>query len=408
MSDGTPESTRDAIASRVHDFYERHPYPPPGDDIEAYRRSWDDNRRRAESFLLWPDQPYRDDRSILVAGCGTVQAAHYAARWPRARVLGIDVSEGSISFERELARKHGLENLELRRLPVEIASELGETFDHVVCTGVLHHLADPDAGLRALRSALAPRGALHVMVYAPYGRAGIYMLQEYCRRLGVTATESDIRDLAASLRALPEDHPIVPLLRNSPDFATIAGLADALLHPNDRAYSVPQFMEFLKDGGFAFRRWVRQAPYLPECGAVASSPHAAALRKLPPEEQYAAIELFRGTMARHSAIAYRDDASSDLAIDFEGDAWLRFVPILLPGAIAVREKLPPGASAVLINRSHTFTDLYLPITAIEERLLSAVDGARTIAEITGKVGNLEGARSFFGRLWLWDQVVFGR
>ena len=81
------------VAAQVSRFYESHPYPPPVDDLDAYRKSWDDRRRRAESHLFWPAEPYRDDRSILVAGCGTTQAAHYALRWPRARVLGIDVSK---------------------------------------------------------------------------------------------------------------------------------------------------------------------------------------------------------------------------------------------------------------------------------------------------------------------------
>ena len=73
-----------AIASQVTDFYESHPYPPPVDDLEAYRKLWDEPRRRADSHLIWPHEPYRDDRTILVAGCGTTQAAHYALRWPRA------------------------------------------------------------------------------------------------------------------------------------------------------------------------------------------------------------------------------------------------------------------------------------------------------------------------------------
>src|SRR5271165_7628652 len=115
-------------------FYESHPYPPPIDDLDWYRRSWDDKRRRADSHLFWPAEPYRDDRSILVAGCGTMQAAHYALRWPHARVVGIDVSANSIAFTQELKRKHGLDNLEVRRLPLERAAELGETFDHVVST----------------------------------------------------------------------------------------------------------------------------------------------------------------------------------------------------------------------------------------------------------------------------------
>ena len=79
----------------------------------------------------------------------------------------------------KLKRKYRLDNLEVAPdSRSERAAELGRRFDHVVCTGVLHHLPDPDAGLRALRDVLAPGGALHLMVYAPYGRAGVYMLQD--------------------------------------------------------------------------------------------------------------------------------------------------------------------------------------------------------------------------------------
>ena len=85
--------------------------------------------------------------------------------------------------------------------------DLGRTFDHVVCTGVLHHLPDPDDGLRALRHVLRPRGAMHLMVYALYGRTGIYMMQEYCRLLGVTGSGADLRDLGELLHKLPASHP---------------------------------------------------------------------------------------------------------------------------------------------------------------------------------------------------------
>ncbi len=396
-----------AIAAQVSEFYDRHPYPPPVDDLDAYRRAWDERRRRADAHLFRPAGPYRDDRAILVAGCGTTQAAHYALRWPRARVTGIDVSANSIAFAQGLKQKYALHNLELRRLAVERAADLGHTFDDVVCTGVLHHLPDPDAGLRALRDVLEPAGALHVMVYAPYGRAGVYMLAEYCRRLGIGRTDAEIRDLAATLKALPQDHPLVPLLRSSPDFASTAGLADALLHPQDRSYSVPQLLDFLARAGLTFGRWVRQAPYLPGCGALASTSHTARLARLPPAAQYAAVELFRGTMVRHAAVAYKSErAARNASVDFDGEAWLGYRPIRLPDTIAVRERLPPGAAAVLINRNHTYTDLYLPIDARQERLLSAIDGERTIAAIGRDQGDRDLARAFFRQLWQWDQVVF--
>jgi SAM-dependent methyltransferase len=336
-----------------------------------------------------------------------MQAAHYAARWPHARVVGIDVSAPSIAFSVALKRQHALDNLDVRRLAVEQAGDLNERFEYIVCTGVLHHLPDPDEGLRALRATLAPSGALHLMVYAPYGRAGIYMLQQYCKRLGIGASHDEIRDLAASLKALPPDHPLVPLLRNSPDFASTAGLADALLHPSDRAYSVPQLMKFLGDAEFTFGRWIRQAPYLPVCGAVAATPHAGRLAALTPNEQYAELELLRGTMVRHNVVAYATaEAAKEHTVDFGGDAWLDYVPIRLPETLAVREHLPEGATAVLVNRNHTYTDLYLPIDAARERLLAAIDGKKSIAEICGKADDLSMAREFFMQLWRWDQTVF--
>ena len=81
-------------------------------------------------------------------------------------------------------------------------------------------------------------------------------------------------------------------------------------------------------------------------------------------------------------MAYRKDRPAQGApVDFEGEAWLGYTPIRLPDTLAVRDRLPPGAAAVLINRNHTYTDLYLPIDARQERLLAAIDGERTIAEI---------------------------
>ena len=401
-----PGSIGDRISQEVSTFYEHHPYPPPVDDLERHRQGWDDDRRRAEVHLFWPDQPYRDDRNILVAGCGTSQAARYALRWPRAKVTGIDVSATSIEQTELLKRKHGLDNLEVVQLSVERATELGRSFDYVVCTGVLHHLSDPDKGLRALHDVLEPDGAMHLMVYAPYGRAGVYLLQDYCRRLGIGTSSQEIKDLVASLKALPPDHPLIPLLRNAPDLRQEGAVADALLHPQDRAYSVPQLFSFLAAGGFSFGRWLRQAAYLPQCGVLASSPHQPLLTRLPMPEQYAAVELFRGSMVRHSVVAYRNDRPNHESIDFTGDAWLGYVPIRMANTICVQEKLPPGAAAVLINRSHTYTDIYLPINAQQKNLYDAVDGKRCIGEIAPETALRNIARVLFEGLWQYDQVVF--
>jgi SAM-dependent methyltransferase len=397
-----------SVASQVQEFYERYPYPRPLETLESYRQRWQDpQRRRADFHLFWPGRPYCDDYSILVAGCGTSQAAKYAVRWPRAAVTGIDFSATSVRHTAELRSKYRLDNLQLRQLPLEQVGGLGMSFDLIVCTGVLHHLPDPDAGLAALRGVLKPHGAMHLMVYAPYGRNGIYILQEFCRRVGMHASDADIRNLIVALRALPAGHPLEVLLREAPDFRTEAALADALLHPQDRAYSVPQLFDFLEAGGLTFRRWIRQAPYSPHCGVLSRISQALHLTQLPEREQYAAAELFRGTLMRHSVIAGRDDDPGGWAqMSFSGSAWLTYIPIRAPDTVSVQERLPPGSAAVLINRAHTCRDIYLPLNAREKRLFEAIDGKRTIGEMLPAPAEPEAARSLFESLWWHDQVVF--
>ena len=406
---------RPDAAEAVREFYERLPYPRPIDSLERYQRLWQDaQRRRADYHLHWPAAAYREDRSILVAGCGTSQAAKHAMRWPAAQVTGIDFSATSVRCTEELKRKYNLSNLHLHLLPVERAGELGASFDQIVCTGVLHHLADPDAGLAALRDVLNPDGAMHLMVYAPYGRSGIYMLQEFYRRVGIGATDDGIRDLISALGALSPAHPLHALLREAPDFRHEAGLADALLHPQDRAYSVPELFEFLNANGLTFGRWIRQAPYSPHCGVMAEIPQASRMAQLPSAEQYAAVELFRGTMVRHSVVAYRNDRpGAPQPIDFSGGAWPGYVPIRMADTICIQERLPAGAAAVLINQTHTYTDLILPIDATEKRMFDAIDGTCRIGEIARRSmpsprgeSTLDHARAFFERLWRYDQVVF--
>jgi SAM-dependent methyltransferase len=397
-------------SEEVREFYERLPYPAPLTSLDDHRELYGNPiRRRAVFHRIWPFGQPNEHQEILVAGCGTSQAARYALREPDARVTAIDISETSLLHTRNLQRKYALKNLELHQLPLERADELGRSFDLIVCTGVLHHLPDPDLGLRALRNVLSPNGALNLMVYATYGRAGIYMLQEYCRMLHIGTSANDLRDLGSLLESLPKDHPMADLLSRSKDFRRPEALADALLHPRDRAYTVPELYAWLDRCGMSFDRWLEQAPYLPQCGALANAGHGERLDTLSESQQYAAAELFRGTMTQHRVIARRSDDFGGQAIRFTGEQWRDYVPIRLPWARCIRERLPPGSVAVLLNPTHQHHDLVLPINSFQDRLLGEMDGRRTLGEIVTSCAINESARDalhFFQQLWWYDQIVF--
>jgi hypothetical protein len=109
-------------------------------------------------------------------------------------------------------------------------------------------------------------------------------------------------------------------------------------------------------------------------------------------------------------IAYRDDSPDESQpITFVGDSWRDYIPIRLPWTVCVRERLPPGSVAVLINQSHTFTDLILTVDSFEDRLLGAIDGSQTLGEIRQIAPHERDferrALSFFERLWQYDQIV---
>ena len=386
----------DLGADEISSFYDKHPYPPPVADLTDAGGVADSSHRRIEHHRMWPTIPFREDYRILVAGCGTAQAARWALRYPAAHVVGIDVSSVAIEEHRRLARQHGIDNLDLQRLPLERAGDLGEPFDLVVCTGVLHHLADPVRGLTALNEVLDPAGAIQLMVYATYGRTGATMMREYGRRLSLGSPDEELRDLVDSLRELPLDHALRNLLRTR-DFGDDDAVADALLNPRERSYTVPELLELVDASNLRFSRWVRQAPYLPHCGLFTDIPHGPRIAALEERDQYAAVELFRGSITRHSAILHRVDS---FALHWDDAVAAEYVPVRAATAIVVEERLPDGAAAALLNTAHAHTDLVMFVDEHERALFDAIDGQRAIGDLSE-----DPDLRFFQTLWWHDFVV---
>src|SRR5215470_10836328 len=389
----------------IGEFYTSHPYPPPLENLDRAIALWQDqNVHRAEFHLLWPHKEYRAGFDVLIAGCGTWQSAKFALTHPSARVVAIDISPTSLEHTEALKKKYNLTNLETRQLPIESAGDLDQRFDLIISTGVLHHLADPGTGLRALRTLLGTDGVMYLMLYAPYGRAGVYMLRDYCHRLGVETTPQEISDLTQVLRLIPQHHPLVSMMRGAREGLDAKALVDALLNPRDRTYSVPELYDFVESNDLQFARWYWQAAYSPYCGAIADTPHASRLAALPERDQFTQMELWRGLISNHDFIVRSGDVKK---VSFDGEGYLRYVPIRRAWTMCVEKQIPPGAAGVLLNQTHVFDDLFLPVNEIEKEMYNAIDGQRDISEIVEAVKySSPHARDFFEKLWWYDQAVF--
>ena len=361
----------DEVTTLVARQYETFPYPQPLDDIDRFVAEGCVSRGDPALYgpAIWPEGKPVGPLRILVAGCGSSQAAYAAYMNRTDKVTGIDLSETSIGHERSLKKRHGLVNLELHRGDLLEAGNLGEPFDVIICSGVLHHMADPNAGLRVLRDVLHPEGVMVLMVYGQAARVGVYMLQDAFRRMGLNADSDGIAKARSVLAELPDSHCVRPYVRVAKELQHDNALVDTFLHPQDRAYTVPQVFDFLESAGLRFESWVDNAEYWRNLTWGANSAIAALVDPLPPKDHWSIIELLRQRAAMHHFTARHQSAKPQRAINFHDEDWRSFTPHRSPELM----KTGPGQYQRYLY--------LLSCAPVEEFIIDSIDGKRTIGEI---------------------------
>lgn len=397
---------RTPLADEVAGQYERWRYPQPIDDLNAWSaENWQWFDPSHAHRLFWPDRAYPAGMEILIAGCGTNQAAQFAFANPDAKVVGIDVSEASLEHERVLRDRHRLQNLELHRLPIEQVGQLGRTFDLIVSTGVIHHLADPAAGLRALARCLKPAGVAALMVYAKYGRLGVEMLQSVFRELGLGRDEPSLRTVHEALATLPPDHPVASYRTIAPDLGSDEGVIDTFLHARERSYTVDDCLALVSGAGLAFQGFFFKLPY--HAPPAPPGSFLARVAALPAERQWSIMERIQFRNGCHYFTACLPGRPRDsYAIDFRDGSAQRYVPSLRHRWTVQPSMLVHGQRA-------------MPLDSVQRTIVGLIDGHRTIAQIAAHAstaqalpaldtaGREAALSDFFRLLWNLDVVAIG-
>ncbi|MFE2412708.1 methyltransferase domain-containing protein [Kitasatospora sp. NPDC059408] len=138
------------------------PYVHGYSDTEARRL---DDQANTLADLLHAGTAYPPGSRVLEAGCGVgAQTVHLLAASPGVRLTAADISAESLARAQARVAAHAP--------AAEVAWHRGDlhelpfpdcTFDHVFLCFVLEHLADPAAGLAALRRVLRPGGTITVI-----------------------------------------------------------------------------------------------------------------------------------------------------------------------------------------------------------------------------------------------------
>jgi SAM-dependent methyltransferase len=185
---------------------------------------------------------------ILIAGCGTGrEAAHWALRCPDAHITAIDISPVSLAFAAERCAAAGIGNIDFRQLDLHDVATLGRQFDAVVCSGVLHHLADPERGWAAITHVLKPGGVMSLMVYSAYVRLRVMRARYLLADLHALPLSDAV--LRAARARLMRD---MPTITGSFDFYTLTGVHDLLFHEQEDPFDITRIMRGMERLGLNF------------------------------------------------------------------------------------------------------------------------------------------------------------
>lgn len=391
----------DAADAALAAQYESYPYPQrdPRDEAKRLIVGSPSHLREVDHWIFGARRPAAQPLKALIAGGGsgdaTLMLAQQMASAGRAgSVTWLDRSAAARKVAGARVAARSLDNVifeegSLLDLP---ASGLGP-FDYIDCCGVLHHLPDPLAGLRALVSVLAPGGGVGLMVYAPHGRTGVYMVQDALRLLAPASQPPRERvEVAKRLwRQLPDTN----WLRRNPWITDHvkggdAGIYDLLLNPRDIAFTVPKLAGMVAAAGLEIRCLVEPFRYDPD--SFLTDPR---LRErtagLDPVQRAALAEATSGNMGIHIAYCVRAGQAAPAPAWDDPDS----VPVL-------RELDGPKLAATIpadgVLRI-AFDGLTVPVALprLAQAILARVDGQRSIGAIGDELAQMGVSREAFAK-----------
>jgi SAM-dependent methyltransferase len=375
--------------------YEAFPYPErdPADEARRLIVGSPSHLLEVDHWVFGAGRPAARPLRALFAGGGSGDGAIMLAQqlaWAGrpGEVVWLDRSAAARRVAEARAERRGLRNIRfvggsLLDLP---ALGLG-AFDYVDCCGVLHHLPDPAAGLSVLAQSLAPGGGIGLMVYAPHGRTGVYMLQDALRRLVPPELAPPAR--VETARRLWRHLPDTAWLKKNPwitDHLTggDAGLYDLLLNPRDVAFTVPALLGLVAGAGLRPITFVEPVRY--DAARYLPDPRLRErIAAMPWQDSAAVAEAIAGNMGIHVLYAARAEDPVAPSRWEDPDA----VPVLRE---AMAEQMARAAAAGTLRVTFDGITLALPLPRLAPAILRRVDGRASLGAIRG-VMVAEGAAS---------------
>lgn len=227
----------DNVSQKVREQYEENPYP-------RWRSNFVQDQNEAAD--------HKDIKNVLVAGCGTGRHVTIAAmNFPKAKITALDLSLSSLSYAKRKIEELGIPNITFVHGDILDVDKIGQQFDHIECSGVLHHMEDPFLGWQKLVRILRPEGTMRLGLYSELGRKDVVVMRDEIEREGFTSDLSGIRKARMHALAAPNDS-ILKTLWVSRDIFSTSNCRDLIMHVQEQRYTIDRLKTEIEALGLEF------------------------------------------------------------------------------------------------------------------------------------------------------------
>ena len=239
---GVLTKVKEATSKKVKDFYEESPYPK-----YKYRESAKEySNLDISRYVSWIVARQIDNveaikkPKILIAGAGTGgPAIRFQTSVNNAEITALDLSFNSLAYGKRIAEENNIKNIEYIQGDILDIKKINRKFDLIHCTGVLHHMKDPEKGLKSLVDVLETGGFMQLAYYSETYKKYLEPYRKMIKDNKYLSELTDIRNFRSQIINSPDNNsPDKINIQRTVDFYNLSMLRDLLFHPQEKFYNL--------------------------------------------------------------------------------------------------------------------------------------------------------------------------
>ena len=244
---------------------------------------------------------------------------------------------------------------------------------------------------------------MHLAVYGKAARAGVYLVRDALRRLGIRQNADSIKFTRDVIKTLPPDHYLHACLNKSGGVESDVSIVETLLHPQDRAYSFPEVIAFVERCGLSFAGW-RTTGFIFRIATFLRKPPLGGSSQDFRSRSMGGYRKPKSTMITHAFFACHRERRL-VQIDFSREDWPSFVPSIHPAesTVIAGDKCKVRRAGISVNLNDAGRFFWSQVNS--SRSISNILSLPSLAT-NSDIDRMIAGREFYSRMWRLGHLFF--